>query len=314
VLGGHRHLAWNLGEMARGLRILRGFDPCPDRWALGWYLRALGELEDAYSQNPFPFFRADIRLLQGRLTLVEQEGDPARSAIAEFLMGRSARLPSNPLGCVVPRGQLLLYQGHFVQAWHSTEPEDLYEMIGWEDDRARCQLVRAEAACRMGDAQASARALQAAARWVLHSGSMEHLCLYHLVRARIEMKADEVQSAQLDVEAGLHIARDCQLRLDHVELLCVQAELHYRGSQPSAAERSAREAVQLALAPECQFLWGAAEASHLLGRSLLAQNRLDEARVALEAARSIRVRIGDYRAELTASLVESIDHRTGPRP
>ena len=35
VLGGHRHLAWKLGEMARGLRILRGFDPCPDRWALG---------------------------------------------------------------------------------------------------------------------------------------------------------------------------------------------------------------------------------------------------------------------------------------
>src|SRR5262249_26423361 len=28
VLGGHRHLAWRLGEMARGLRILRGFEPC----------------------------------------------------------------------------------------------------------------------------------------------------------------------------------------------------------------------------------------------------------------------------------------------
>jgi hypothetical protein len=31
VLGGHRHLAWKLGEMARGLRIIRAFDRCPDR-------------------------------------------------------------------------------------------------------------------------------------------------------------------------------------------------------------------------------------------------------------------------------------------
>ncbi len=42
VLGGHRHLAWKLGEMARGLRIIRRFNPCPDRWALGWYLCARG--------------------------------------------------------------------------------------------------------------------------------------------------------------------------------------------------------------------------------------------------------------------------------
>ena len=39
LLGGHAHLAWKLGEMARGLRILRGFTPCPDQAALGWYLR-----------------------------------------------------------------------------------------------------------------------------------------------------------------------------------------------------------------------------------------------------------------------------------
>ena len=71
-----------------GLRILRGFDPCPDRWALGWYLRALGELDLAYAENNRPYFRADIRLLQGRLTEVEQEGDPARTEIAAFLMGR----------------------------------------------------------------------------------------------------------------------------------------------------------------------------------------------------------------------------------
>ncbi len=234
VLGGHRHLAWKLGEMARGLRILRGFDPCPDRWALGWYLRALGELEAAYEQNAFPYFRADIRLLQGQLPRVEAEGDPTRTAIAEFLMGRTTQMPPHPLGCVVPRAQILLYQGRSAQAWLASEPEAVYEMIGWEDDRSRCQLYRAEAACRMDDTPSMAHSLEAAARWILHSGSVEHLCLYHLVRARIAKKAGDVRAAQLDVNEGLHLARQSGLWLYHVELLCVQTELLLTGGQSAA--------------------------------------------------------------------------------
>ena len=36
-------------------------------------------------------------------------------------------------------------------AWLPTEPEQLYEMIGWEDDRTRCRLYRAEVASRIGE-------------------------------------------------------------------------------------------------------------------------------------------------------------------
>ena len=39
----------------------------------------LGELDLAYEQNNLPFFRADIRLLEGRLNEVEKEGDTART-------------------------------------------------------------------------------------------------------------------------------------------------------------------------------------------------------------------------------------------
>ncbi len=95
VLGGLRHLGWKLGEMVRGLRILRGFDPCPDRWALAWFLRSLGELEEAWARNDFAYFRADIRLLQGRLPEVAREGEDTRTAVAEFLMGA-------PPSCLLP--------------------------------------------------------------------------------------------------------------------------------------------------------------------------------------------------------------------
>ncbi len=280
VLGGHRHLAWKLGEMARGLRILRGFDPCPDRWALGWYLRAMGDLEAAYEQNHMPYFRADIRLLQGRLPAVEAEGDLGRTEIAAFLMGRTTRLPADPLGGAIPRAQVLLYQGRAARAWMASEPEDIYEMTGWEYDRARCRLYRAEAACRMDDRASMARSLEAATRWVLHSGSMEHLCLYHLVRARIARRDGDAAAARLALDEGLHIARPCGLWLYQVELLCELAELHMLRGCDADAIGSAQEAYDLASAPDCRFLWGAAAAGHLLGGASAACGRVDDARSA----------------------------------
>jgi hypothetical protein len=306
VLGGHRHLAWKLGEMARGLRIIRGFDPCPDRWALGWYLRALGELERAYEQNNLPFFRADIRLLQGRLNEVEREADASRAEVARFLMGCSTRLPADALGCVIPRVQILLYLGRNAEAWLTTQPERLYEMIGWEDDRARCQLFRADVASQLGNTEGANQSLDAATGWALHAGSVEHLCVYHLVRARIAFRSQDLQSAQLAIEDGVHLARRCGLRLYLVELLSLRAELFLNESQPSAAEQVARESLALASAPDCQFQWGAAEAGHLLGHSLLAQARLVEARAALGDARALRFSLGDPRVVQTERLLARI--------
>jgi hypothetical protein len=306
LMGGHAHLAWKLGEMARGLRIVRSFTPCPDRAALGWYLRALGELEDAFQQHPLPYFRADIRLLQGRLPQVEREGEPSRTAIAEFLMGRTTQLPPDPLGGAVPRAQIMLYLGRPADAWLSTNPAQLYATIGWEDVRVRCLLFRAEVASRIGERSAAALALDSAAQWVLHSGSVEHLCLYHLVRSRIAINEGELQAARLALDEGLLLARQSGLWLYQVELFCMQAVLMMKDSDAVAAEHSASAAVKIASAAECQFQWGAAKAGHLLGRSLAAQDRRAEARPILEKILSLRKRIGDPRVKQTEALLREL--------
>src|SRR5262249_9204277 len=159
-------------------------DPCPEPWDLAWYLRALGELEEAYEHNRLAFFRADVRLLQGRLPEVAAEGDDARTAVAAFLMGRITRIPLDPLGCAVPREQVLLYRGQLHECLRTALLEGFYRDIGWEGDRARCRLLLAEAARRRGDPTLCRQHLDAASAWVLRSGSVEHLCLFHLVRAR----------------------------------------------------------------------------------------------------------------------------------
>jgi tetratricopeptide (TPR) repeat protein len=221
-------------------------------------------------------------------------------------MGRTAQLPPDPLGGAIPRAQIMLYLGRPADAWLATNPAQLYATIGWEDGRARCLLLRAEVASRIGERSAAAEALDSAARWALHSGSVEHLCLYHLVRSRIAIDEGAHQAARFALDEGLLLARQSGLWLYHVELFCLQAALLMKDSDAVAAERSARAAVKIASAAECQFQWGAARAGHLLGRSLAAQDRRAEARPVLEVVLSLRRRIGDPRAIQTEALLSEV--------
>jgi hypothetical protein len=308
VLGGIRHLGWKLGEMTRGLRILRQFQPCPDPWSLGWFLRALGEYEEAYRHNTLPYFRADIRLLQGRLPHVAAEQENTRTAVANFLMGKTTSLPSQPLGCVIPRDQLLLYLGRLSKIQQSSLLEDFYRQIGWEGDRTRCQLVLADAAWRQADIPLGRKYLEAASRWILHSGSVEHLCLMHLVRARLERLDESPDAGYRAVEEGLHVARHCGLGLYLVELLCEQAEWFLDRSNAGEAEAVVREALRLASHNDCQFVWGEAGAGHLLGRALMVQGKIQEARPVLVHTLKLRRRIGDPRTSDTERLAGQMSH------
>jgi hypothetical protein len=304
ALGGMRRLAWKLGEAARGLRILQEFDPCPDPWALGWYWRALGDLDEAYRHNSLPYFRADIRLLQGRLPEVVLEGEGTRTAVAAFLMGQTTKLPRDVLGCAIPRDQLCLYLGRFSVGQSSALLEGLYRDIGWESDRARCLLLLAEACRRRSDETQAHHFLVEASRWILHSGSVEHLCLYHLTRARILRSSADYDAAQRAVAEravaeGLHLAERSGLGLYHIELLCERAESSLALGEAAGAEQTARDALRRARDPKCTFAWGEAEAGHLLGQALAEAGRSSEARTILGQTLALRRNLGHPDTTLT---------------
>jgi tetratricopeptide (TPR) repeat protein len=303
VLGGLHHLGWKLGEAARGERILRGFPECPDRWALGWFLRALGEYEEALKHNPLPCFRADVRLLQGRLPHVAAEGDETRAAIAAFLMGKTNAVPPDRLACAVPREQIRLYRGEFGRI-RGRKVESLYRDIGWEGDRARLLCIAAEAARRQSDIGGSRSNLDLAAKWILHSGSVEHLCLLYLTQARLARSTGDGEAAQRAVNPGLQLARQSGLGLYLIELLCEQAEICIARNDYSAAEHFAAAALERAQAPDCQFLWAAVEAGHLLGVALFHQGQPDRARRFLARALLRRRALGDPRVEQTQQVLQ----------
>jgi hypothetical protein len=167
-------------------------------------------------------------------------------------------------------------------------------------------LILAEVARRQGDAASCRKYLEDASRWVLHSGSVEHLCLWHLERSRLARDDDEAQAAQHAIDEGLHIARQCGLGLYLIELHCSQAELHLAAGDAEAAEHSALEAVRLASADGCRFAWGEAEAGHLLGRAYILQGRHDDARHTLDLALTLRRKIGDPLAEQTERALARI--------
>ncbi|HJT36601.1 MAG TPA: ATP-binding protein [Pirellulales bacterium] len=306
VLGGHAHLAWKLGEVARGLRIVRMFPWRENRWALGWYLRSLGEIEEAYRQHNMAYFRSDIRLLQGRLPEVAQEGDPHRTAVAALLMGQTLRIPDLELGCVIPRPQLYLVLGRPEQALLATEVADLYAEFGWEGDRARTQLLRADAEARHYHLADARQDFDQAAAWILHSGSMEHLALMHLVHARHQRICGNSSQCAKGIADGLSVALQCGFDLYRIELLCEQTILLLGEGQAEAAQETAREALALAISERCQFVWGALGAKHLLGEALLRRQRYGEAAAILDEAHDEARRLGHPRAEGIREALERI--------
>ncbi|MEA2630584.1 MAG: hypothetical protein QOE66_803, partial [Chloroflexota bacterium] len=204
-----------------------------------------------------------------------------------------------------PRVQLLLLLGRLREAWIGPRPDRLYGEIGWEGDRARSLLLLAEVARRQADAETCRRTLEAATGWVLNSGSVEHLCLWHLVRSRAERDGGNYPAARRAADEGVHMARHCGLGLYHVLLLNARAEILLR-ADAEAAELSAREALGLASAAECRFLWGASEAGHLLGQALAGQWRHGEARAVYAETLALRDRIGDPGSEQTRRLLERL--------
>jgi hypothetical protein len=328
-MGGREHLGKVLGEFARGARILRYFRACPNDLDLAWYLRGVGDLRASFDllAKVRPIWSGAVLCLQGFLPRVMRDkiGWQHSQVIAAFLMGRPDALdPPFDLGWgeALVNADLSLMKGELAHA-RAVAASDLKNFKGGfthVPEQVRTRLVLAEVERREGHTDRALAGLEREAPWILRSGSVEHLCLYHLFRSRALTDRGEYEAADSESREGLILARQCGLGLAHVDFLNLRSRLALaraqsipdrgapqRGAFLEAAARSALGALNGILTedgapasgsnmplgelvapgaqhPDCEYAWGAADALVLLAEVFTEQGRFSLARDALRRA------------------------------
>jgi hypothetical protein len=157
------------------------------------------------------------------------------------------------------------------------------------DDMAVWNLWMAELTRSEGDLAQARSYVEAGSRWILRASSQEHLCILHLVRARLATDSGNASEAGSALFEGLDIARRCRFRIFLIDLLNESARTQLLAGNPDMSEAPAREACALASAAETGYVWGEALAVHYLYRVCRAQGHDEEAMsLALASGRLFR--------------------------
>lgn len=132
--------------------------------------------------------------------------------------------------------------------------------------------------------------LEAARKYASFSGSTEVQLRSYDLAAEIARSQQVYDLASGEAEAGIHLADTCGFGNHAIDLRLTLARVHLDAGDPKSALQQAREALDRALDPECQYAWGEADSLHLcgiaharLGELELARQRLTEAIAKREA-------------------------------
>ncbi|MES4901042.1 MULTISPECIES: hypothetical protein [unclassified Streptomyces] len=278
-MGGYQHLAWQIGQYSRCVRVLEEFPACPDPGGLLWCYRAIGDLPAALARiDPDDsWWLAMIGTLRGRLAEVADllrgsRRDPIL-AVSRALTGSLPvdelaaapvwfGLPISPAECLLEAGLTEPASAYLARA--RAELTDVSLGADWKDEVARYDLIEAALACHSGDLVMAQSLLDKATQWIVTSGSQEHLCLLHLGRARLARAQRHHTLAATALREGLRTAEQCGFGLHRLPLLLEKAELALHLDDLHTATAAATTALDAASDPACHHVWAMARAGRLL--------------------------------------------------
>jgi hypothetical protein len=113
----------------------------------------------------------------------------------------------------------------------------------------------------------------------------------HILSARHLLAIGDAQAALSEAETGVLHAVSSGFGLLRIELLVVLARIRLAWPDPPKAIQAAREALDLATHPDCQFAWGEADAAQVWGEAYFANHEPELARRAFCRALAVRKRI-----------------------
>ena len=96
---------------------------------------------------------------------------------------------------------------------------------------------------------------------------MEYIIEAHLLTARHFLVFGDSQAALGEAESGLLHAVSCGYGLLRIELLVALSQIRLAWPDPPKAIQAAREALDLAAHPDCQYAWGEADAAQAWGEA-----------------------------------------------
>jgi tetratricopeptide (TPR) repeat protein len=123
------------------------------------------------------------------------------------------------------------------------------------------------------------------------SGAMEWILEAHDLAARAALVRGDLAGARAEADDGLRQARLCGYRLRLIELLAKSSAIDLAWPDAGRAFAGAREALNLATAPECGYAWGEADAAHACGLAIEALGQREHAQRAFAQALAVRERI-----------------------
>ena len=133
--------------------------------------------------------------------------------------------------------------------------------------------------------------LDAIRAWTARTGDMERIIEAHLLAARHLLTRGDTQAALGEAETGLLHAVACGYGLLRIELLVALARIRLVWPDPPKAIQSAREALDLATHPDCQYAWGEADAAEVWGEAYVANHEPALAQRAFTQVLAVRKRI-----------------------
>ena len=306
---------------------------------LGIYARILGDLDRArraftYSRQLYPesakaINLADVEILAGRFKQALDYSERAVSLATEAKnrFHTTASLAYRAIARFA-LGDTTAAADDFRRATES-EGQPLYSTRGIQE--AECKLLRGDRSAALSESLAS-RATAARDKW------SDDLCLSNALLARLLLPgspgqaADHLQEARdfasrsgavelqlrcfhaacelqlhladypqaiAEAEAGINLADTCGFGKFSIELRIVLAETLLAAGDFRKALQNARKALDLSLAPDCQYAWGQADGLHFCGAAHQRLGEIELARQRLTAALELRERLGHGRIEET---------------
>jgi hypothetical protein len=139
-----------------------------------------------------------------------------------------------------------------------------------ELDGAQCDVLLAELLRRTHNYEMAGQTLHRVLAASRRSGDIETLIHGSLLQGRMRMDTGHFDGAMASLGPALDLSVEHGFGSFRIELLLARGALQLRRGELDAAEQDARDALAYATAPGCGYLWGEADALHLLATVLIA--------------------------------------------